>query len=122
MACSVQGRSKKERKVKLKVKSMLIIFFDNKGIVHKEFILKDQAVNSAYYCCFLWRLWKCVKTSPRTLATKELGVASLQHTISHFLFSHGIFFTKNNMTAISHPHYLLFSVSPIEDKTEGPPF
>jgi hypothetical protein len=32
------------RWVKSKVKSMLIIFIDNKGIVHKEFILAGQTV------------------------------------------------------------------------------
>jgi hypothetical protein len=41
-------RPKKVRQVKSKVKSMLVIFFDIKGIVHKEFVLADQAVNSAY--------------------------------------------------------------------------
>jgi histone-lysine N-methyltransferase SETMAR len=40
---------KKAQQVKSKVKSMLIIFFDIKGIVHKEFILAGQTVNSAYY-------------------------------------------------------------------------
>jgi hypothetical protein len=34
--------------MKSKVKSMLIICFDTKGIVHKEFALAIQAVNSAY--------------------------------------------------------------------------
>jgi hypothetical protein len=33
-----------------KARSMLIIFFDIKGIVHKEFILVGQTVNSTYYC------------------------------------------------------------------------
>jgi hypothetical protein len=36
--------------VKSKVKKMLIIFFDIKGIVHKEFGLEGQTVDSAYYC------------------------------------------------------------------------
>jgi hypothetical protein len=49
-------RPKKARQVKSKVKSMLIIFFDIKGIVHKEFFLASQAVNSAYYCDVLQRL------------------------------------------------------------------
>jgi hypothetical protein len=49
MACSVQGRPKKARRVKRKVKSMTIIFFDIKGIVHKEFVFAGQTVNSA--CC-----------------------------------------------------------------------
>jgi histone-lysine N-methyltransferase SETMAR len=39
-------RLKKARQVKSKVKSRLIIFFDIKGIVHKEFILAGQIVNS----------------------------------------------------------------------------
>jgi hypothetical protein len=43
-------RPKKARQVRSKVKSMLIIFFDIKGIVHKEFFLADQTDNSAYYC------------------------------------------------------------------------
>jgi hypothetical protein len=36
MACSVEGRPKQARQVKSKVKSMLIIFFDIKGIVKKN--------------------------------------------------------------------------------------
>jgi hypothetical protein len=49
-------RLKKVRQVKSKVKSMLIIFLDIKGIVHKEFVLAGQTINSAYYCNVLWRL------------------------------------------------------------------
>jgi hypothetical protein len=33
-----------------KVKSMQIIFFDIMGIVHKEFVVAGQRVNSANYC------------------------------------------------------------------------
>jgi hypothetical protein len=73
MACSVQGRPKKVRHAKSKVNSMLIIFFDIKGIVHEEFILVRQTVNFAYYCDVLCRLHE---NSPQTLATKELAVAS----------------------------------------------
>jgi hypothetical protein len=41
-------RLKETRQVKEKVKSMLIIFFGIKRIVHKEFVLADQTVHSAY--------------------------------------------------------------------------
>jgi hypothetical protein len=44
----VQGRPKEVRQVKSKFKSWLIILFDIKRIVHKEFILAGQRVNSAY--------------------------------------------------------------------------
>jgi hypothetical protein len=83
---------------------MLIIFFDIKGVVHKEFVLEGTV---------LWHFtaiaWKCSKTSLRTAATKELAVAS-QSTVSHFHFRHGIPFTKNNIIVVPHPLY--FSLFP----------
>jgi hypothetical protein len=48
-------------KMRSKVKSMLIIFFGIKGIVHKKFIFAGQTLNSAYYCDVLWRLHKKVQ-------------------------------------------------------------
>jgi hypothetical protein len=51
MACLVQGRWAKS-----KVKSMCIIFFHIKGIVHKEFVVAGQTVNSAYYYVVLQQL------------------------------------------------------------------
>jgi hypothetical protein len=53
---SINSRPRKVRQVKMKVKSMHIIFFDIKRIVHKRFIQADQTVNSAYKCDVLWRL------------------------------------------------------------------
>jgi hypothetical protein len=44
----VQIHRKKARQVQSKVKSMLIISFDIKGTVHKEFVLAGQRINSAY--------------------------------------------------------------------------
>jgi hypothetical protein len=49
-------RADRKIQVKIKVKSMLIIFFDIKEIAHKEFVLADQIVNYAYYCDALRRL------------------------------------------------------------------
>jgi hypothetical protein len=55
-------RPKKVRHVKSKVKIMLIIFFDIRGIVHKELVLAGQTVNSTYYCDVLWLLHEYVRT------------------------------------------------------------
>jgi hypothetical protein len=48
-------RLKQARQVKRK-ESMLITFFNIKGIVHKQFILANQTVNCAYYCDISRRL------------------------------------------------------------------
>jgi hypothetical protein len=55
MGGKVQNQDqKKPRHVKTKVKSILIIFTDIKGIVHKEFVLAGQTVNCTYCCDVLW--------------------------------------------------------------------
>jgi hypothetical protein len=54
MAHSNSQRPRKVRQLKRKVKSLLIISFYSKEIVHKEFALAGQTVNSAYYCNILW--------------------------------------------------------------------
>jgi hypothetical protein len=48
-------------KVKSNVKNMLVIFFDIKGVIHKEFVLAGQTVNSEYYCDVLRRLRENVR-------------------------------------------------------------
>jgi len=45
---------------KSKIKSMLICFFDNQGIVHTEFVPQGQTVNQFYYREILERLRKRV--------------------------------------------------------------
>jgi len=49
-------RPKKARQVRSNIKSMLIGFFDQKGIVHKEFVPPGQTVNAAFYVEVLKRL------------------------------------------------------------------
>jgi hypothetical protein len=46
----------KAKKVKNNVKSMIITFFDIKGIVHKEFVPTGQTMNSGFNCEVLQRL------------------------------------------------------------------
>jgi hypothetical protein len=102
-------RLKKARQVKSKVKSMLIIFFDMKGIVHKESILAGQTVNSVYYCD--------IDDDCMNLATEELAVHhdnSLFHISS---FIRDFFLLKSNMTGISHPpNFSLFPLLKIKLK------
>jgi hypothetical protein len=73
---------------------MLFVIFDIKGIVHKQFVLAGQTVITLWG--FMVTMWKCVKTSSQTLATKTLAVASWQRNIWQFLSSLGIFWPKTH--------------------------
>jgi hypothetical protein len=105
------GRSK----VKSKVKSMNIIFFDIMRIVHKGFVLAGQTVNSAYYCDILRRLLANVRRLRSELWWQHHG--NTRFTLN---FSTGNSLPKQPDS--KPPPTLISSVSPNEDKTEKPPF
>jgi hypothetical protein len=54
------------------------------------------------------------------LATKELAVASLQHTVSYFFFHQGTFDQKQHDSHL-HPPYLSLLLR-LKEKTERPSF
>lgn len=53
--------TKKAREVKSNIKAMLILFFNNEGTVHKEFVPPGQTVSSAFYVKVLRHLWENVQ-------------------------------------------------------------
>jgi hypothetical protein len=81
---------------------MLIIFFDIKGIVHKEFVLEGQTVNSAYYCDILRRLRENVRTLRPELWRQKNWPLHHDNASSYTSFFTWEFFTKNNMTVVPH--------------------
>jgi hypothetical protein len=115
VACSNSQRPRKERQAKRKIKSMLIIFFDTKGAVHKEFVRADQTVN----CYVLRRLLENVRRLRPELWRQMNWLLHHDNTPSTLPFSPENFWPKT--TWLQSPPTLLFSVSPIEDKTEMPP-
>ena len=57
----VSQRPKKARMQKRKLKTMLIYFFDQEGIVHREFVPPGMTVNADFYCDVLRRLRENVR-------------------------------------------------------------
>jgi hypothetical protein len=58
---------------KSKVKTMLIVFFNAKGVVHKEFVPQGQTVNTTYYVEVLDKLRnRVVHTRNEITATWQL--------------------------------------------------
>jgi hypothetical protein len=98
---------------------MLTIFFDIKGIVHKEFALAGQTVNSVYYSDVLRRLCKNVRRLRSEPWRQKNWLLHHDNAPSNTSFFTKELFTKNNMAVVSHPSY--FSLSPIAGKTERPP-
>jgi hypothetical protein len=94
-------RPKKERQVKSKVKSMLIIFFDIKEIVHKEFVLAGQTVNSSHYCDILRKLRENVQRLRYELWRQTNWLLHHDNAPSHSSIFTRESLTNNNMTC--HP-------------------
>ena len=79
---------KKARMSRLQVKTMLVCFFDHKGIVHHEFIAQGQKVNQQCYLEVLTRLRESVQRKrPRLWPDKWILLA------------------KNSITKMDHPPY-----------------
>jgi hypothetical protein len=91
-------RPKEVRQVKSKVKSMLVIFFDIGGIVHKEFVLAGQRVNKHPTVTFYGDCMKMYED----FALNFVITTTNHLTISFFTRE---FFTRSNMTVITLPPY-----------------
>ncbi|UYV73033.1 hypothetical protein LAZ67_10001617 [Cordylochernes scorpioides] len=55
---------------KSRVKTMLIVFFDKRGLNHKEFVPQGKTVNAEFYKEVLRRLHKAVKRKRQDLAQR----------------------------------------------------
>jgi hypothetical protein len=92
--------------VKSKDKSMLIVFFDFKGIVHKKNrplqIRKPISHTSVTFYGDCMNM--CASFAPK-FGDKRTGCC-MTITLSHTSVLTREFFTKNNMTVIHHPPYL----------------
>jgi hypothetical protein len=93
-------RADRKIQVKIKIKSMHIIFFDIKRIVHKEYVLAGQTVNSAYYCDALRRLRENVRRIRSELWRQKNWLLHHDNAPSHTSFFTGEFFTINSMTVV----------------------
>jgi hypothetical protein len=108
----VQTHRPKERarQAKSKVKRLLIVFFDIKGIVHKEFVLAAQTVSSAYYCDILGRLCENVLRLFPELWRQKNWLLHHDNAPSHISFFTRELWIKNIMIVFHHPPYsCLFS-------------
>lgn len=98
-------RPKKARQVKSNLKSMIITFFDIKGIVHKEFVPTGQTVNSGFYCEVLQRLREKVRRHRPQLWREQTWLLHHDNAPSHTAVLTQQFLAKNKIPVIPHPPY-----------------
>jgi hypothetical protein len=104
------SRPRKATQVKSKVKSMLIIFSDIKGVVHKEFVLQAKQsiphTTVTFYCNCL----KMYKDFTPNFGDKRTGcfITTTHHRLS-LPFSPGNFLPKiTRLSTPTHPTFLCF--------------
>ena len=98
-------RPKKVKQLRSNIKSMLICFFDQNRIVHKEFVPPGQTVNAAFYVEVLKRLRENVR---RKRPDQWRNITWLLHhddAPAHAAHLTRRFLTANNMTMVPHPPY-----------------
>jgi len=95
---------KKARMSRSQIKTMIVYFFDHKGIVPYEFIAQGQTVNQQCYLEVWTRLQECVRRKrPRLWPDKWI----LHHDNAHVHDALRVrkFPAKNSVTKMDHPPY-----------------
>ncbi|UYV69451.1 hypothetical protein LAZ67_6003646, partial [Cordylochernes scorpioides] len=94
-------RPKKARMSKSRIKTMIIVFLDIRGIVHCEFVPQGQTVNSAFYLEVLRRL----KRRIARVRTDIKDTVKLHHdnATSYTAFIITNFLARSNTPVIPHP-------------------
>ena len=90
---------------KSKLKTMLICFFDQEGIVHPEFVPPAMTVNADFYCDVLRRLRENVRRKRTQKWQNQYLIIHHDNALVHRSFKISQFLAKNNMTVIPHPPY-----------------
>jgi len=91
--------------VRSNIKSMLICFFNQKGIVHKEFVPPGQTVNAAFYFEIFERLRENVRRKRPDQWRNNKWLLHHDNAPDHAALLTRQFLTDNNMTMVAHPPY-----------------
>ena len=95
-------RPKKCRQVRSSVKTMLICFFDVKGIVHSEFVPPGHTVNQVFYLEVLRRLRNSIRRKRADLWQTGDWFFHHDNAPVHTAISVAQFLAKNGMVTLPH--------------------
>jgi histone-lysine N-methyltransferase SETMAR len=98
-------RTKKARKSRSKIKTMLIVFFDICGVVHHEYVPAGQTVNAKFCVEVLKRLRERVRRARAELWAENAWILHQGNAPSHTALVTREFLAKNKITTMYHPPY-----------------
>ncbi len=99
-----EARPKKARMLKLQVKTMLVSFFDKKGLIHKEFLPQKTTMNAELYLNILQQLCEWIHRIRPKLWANNSWLFLQDNAPVHCTFKI-CDFAINQVNALDHPPY-----------------
>jgi len=100
-----EPRPKKSRQSKSKIKVMLTVFFDYRGVVHYEFLPPGQTVNKEYYLNVMRHLREAIRQKRPELWADNSWFLHHDNAPSHTALVLRDFFIKNSTHIVPQPPY-----------------
>jgi histone-lysine N-methyltransferase SETMAR len=98
-------RPKKPKFQRAPIKTMLIIFFDSQGLVHKEFVPNGKTVNAEFYKGVMDGLLQRIQwVRPAAFCSLDFFLLH-DNAPAHKAVSVCQFLTQKNVTTLYHPPY-----------------
>ena len=97
--------SKKVRQQPLKTKTMIIVFYNARGMVHHEFVPQGQTVNQEVYISILRRMREALRRRRPDLWASGQWTLLHENARPHTALSVSRFLTKHKVTVLPHPPY-----------------
>lgn len=100
-----EPKPQKSRQSRSKIKVLLTVFFDYRGVVHYEFLPDGQTVNKEYYLGVMRRLREAIRQKRRDLWQNNSWILHHDNAPSHTAIIVSEFLAKHSTNIISQAPY-----------------
>ena len=104
---SITKRQKSSSAKVEKVKTMLVCFYDSKGIIHHEFVPEGQTVAGSFYLSVLERLWKRIRHVRPKYSAPGIWFLLRDNAPVHRAVAVQEFLARKQVCMLNHPPYSL---------------
>lgn len=100
-----EAKPKKPRQSRSKIKVMLTVFFDYRGVVHLKFLPSGTTVNKEYYLAVMRRLREAIRKKKPDLWTENSWFLHYDNAPPHTSLLVRDLLAKNAVNIVPHPPY-----------------